>query len=212
VPFVFDIGSGLLDRRRGFPADEPSATEALADGADLVTFSGDKLLGGPQAGCILGRADLIERLRKHPMARAVRPDTMQVAALETVLGMYLTGRHAEIPVHRMIHATLDELSERAHRLAETIGGDLEGAHVVRCESVVGGGSMPASAMPSWGVALKVPDAGAFAARLRQGSPSVFGRVDGDQVVLDVRTVTDEQLSDIARAVLYAIEGDDLDED
>ena len=212
IPLLFDVGSGLLDAERGFPGEEPTVHQALEDGADLVTFSGDKLVGGPQAGCIVGRADLIATLRKHPLARAMRIDKLQAAALEATLALYATGAHDHIPVHRMIHATLDTLTKRAHLLAETIGGDLEGAHVVRCESVVGGGSVPGQAIASWGVRVRCPDPAAFAARLRTGSPSVFCRMNEDHVLLDVRTITDPQVPLVARAVLYALEGDDLDDE
>jgi L-seryl-tRNA(Ser) seleniumtransferase len=208
VPFLYDVGSGLLDHERGFAADEPSLRGALRDGADLATCSGDKLLGGPQVGCIVGRAHLVARLRAHPMARAVRVDKLQVAALEATLRLYAVGAHDQVPVHAMIHATAHDLSERAHRLAAAIGGDLEGAgaHVVRCDSVVGGGSMPGTTLASWGVRVTVGDAPAFAARLRAGSPSVFARVGDDHVLLDVRTVPEDRIHDLARAVLYALEG------
>jgi L-seryl-tRNA(Ser) seleniumtransferase len=212
VPLVFDVGSGLLDAERGFPGEEPSVHQALADGADLVTFSGDKLLGGPQAGCIVGRADLIARLRTHPLARAVRIDKLQAAAIEATMALYATGAHEEVPVHRMIHEPLDAVAKRAHTLAEAIGGDLEHAHVVHCSSVVGGGSVPGQTLDSWGVRIGCPDATAFTARLRSGSPSVFCRTNDDHVLLDARTITDDQVRHVARAVLYAIEGDDLDED
>ncbi|HET7235049.1 MAG TPA: L-seryl-tRNA(Sec) selenium transferase, partial [Actinomycetota bacterium] len=131
VPFVYDLGSGLLERQHGFPADEPSAVQALADGADLVVFSGDKLLGGPQAGIALGRADLVVRLRRHPIARAVRVDKMQVAALEHVLAAYARGDLAEIPVWRMLREPVAEVRHRAELLARALDGELEGAHVVR---------------------------------------------------------------------------------
>ena len=212
VPFVFDVGSGLLQREHGMPPTEPIVSEALADGADLVMCSGDKLLGGPQAGIIVGRADVVAKLRAHPIARAVRVDKMQIAALETVLAMHASGRASEIPVHRMLLAPLEELSHRAHELAESLDGDLEGAHVRKCESVVGGGSMPGTSMPSWGVALKTADPTVFAARLRAGTPSVFCRVEPDAVVFDVRTVLPDQLHDLTRAIQYALEGDDVDED
>jgi L-seryl-tRNA(Ser) seleniumtransferase len=213
IPFLYDVGSGLIDHDRGFPADEPSVRGALRDGADLVTCSGDKLLGGPQVGCIVGRSDLIARLRRHPLARAVRVDKLQVAALEATLRLYATERHDRVPAHRMLHASADALAKRAHRLAEDLGGDLEGAdaHVVRCDSVVGGGAMPGSALPSWGVRVRVADPPAFAARLRAGSPSVFCRVGPDHVLLDVRTVPEDRSADLARAVLYALEGRDDDE-
>ncbi len=212
IPFVYDVGSGLLDHERGFPGDEPTVLDALEQGADLVTFSGDKLLGGPQAGCVVGRADLVAKLRKHPIARAVRVDKLQLAALEATLALYATGKHLEIPVHRMLHEPQDSLSSRAHRISEEIGGDLEGAHVVKSESVAGGGSFPGLTLPSWAVRVRVPDPPAFAARLRTGSPAVMCRVADDHVLLDARTVTDEQVPHLARAVLYALEGDDLDDE
>jgi L-seryl-tRNA(Ser) seleniumtransferase len=213
IPLIYDVGSGLLDRERGFPGDEPTVHGALEAGAELVTFSGDKLLGGPQAGAIVGRADLVDRLKRHPVARAVRVDKLQLAALEATLVLYATDRHGDVPVHAMVHTPVEALAKRAHRLAETIGGDLEGAHVVHTTSVVGGGSLPGLEMASWGVRVRVPDPPAFAGRLRSGRPAVFGRTAEDHVLLDVRTVTDAQVPHLARAVLYALEGDDLlDED
>ncbi|MEP7060336.1 MAG: L-seryl-tRNA(Sec) selenium transferase [Actinomycetota bacterium] len=212
VPFLFDVGSGLLSGGHGMPPDEPDVRGALADGADLVTFSGDKLLGGPQAGCIVGSADLVAKLKRHPIARAVRLDKMQVAALENVLVLHGTDREHEIPVQRMVRETADSIGKRAHLLSETLGGDLEHAHVHRCESVIGGGATPGTALASWGVRVTVPDPPAFAARLRMGSPSVFCRVEERSVLLDARTVAAEELRDLARAVLYALEGDDDGED
>jgi L-seryl-tRNA(Ser) seleniumtransferase len=212
IPFVFDVGSGLIRHEHGMPPDEPSVVEALAEGADLVTCSGDKLLGGPQAGIVVGRADLIAKLRKHPIARAVRVDKLQIAALEAVLAIHAAGRVDDLPVHRMLTESMDDLSKRAHRLAESLDGDLEGAHVRKTQSVVGGGSMPGTSMPSWGVAMKAADPVTFTARLRAGSPSVFCRIEPDAVVFDVRTVFPEQLPDLTRAIQYALEGDDFPED
>jgi L-seryl-tRNA(Ser) seleniumtransferase len=212
VPFIYDVGSGLLRRGHGMPPDEPAVGDALGDGADLVMFSGDKLLGGPQSGIVVGRADLVARLRRHPIARAVRVDKMQVAVLGQVLSMLLTGAEEEIPVGRMLREPADSVRRRAQRLSETVGGDLEHVHVHRCESVVGGGSMPGTGVPSWGVRVSVHDPAAFSARLRTGRPSVFGRVESDHVLLDLRTVTDDQVPDLARAIWYALEGDDVDDE
>jgi L-seryl-tRNA(Ser) seleniumtransferase len=208
IPFLFDIGSGLLHHGHGHPVDEPSVSDALEQGADLVTFSADKLLGGPQAGIIVGRADLLERLRKHPIARAVRLGRMQMAALEQVLAIVATGREVELPVFRMLRESPEIVRSRAQLLSQTIGGELEGARVVRCESAVGGGSMPGTSLPSWGVRIRVPDAPAFAARLRTGTPAAFSRMEESFILLDCRTVTDAQVPHLARAVHYALEGDE----
>jgi L-seryl-tRNA(Ser) seleniumtransferase len=213
VPFIYDVGSGLLRHGNGMPPDEPSVADALGDGADLVTFSGDKLLGGPQAGIVLGRGEPIGKLRRHPIARAVRVDKLQAAALEQVLVIHALGETDDVPVPRMLREPTESVHRRARLLCETLGGDLERAHVQRCGSVVGGGSMPGIGLPSWGVRLTVPDPAAFAARLRTGSPSVFCRVEREHVLLDLRTVADDQIPDLARATWYAMEGDDLiDED
>ncbi|HEY7659176.1 MAG TPA: L-seryl-tRNA(Sec) selenium transferase [Actinomycetota bacterium] len=208
VPFVYDLGSGLLGPDEAGSA-EPNATEALAEGADLVVFSGDKLLGGPQAGIVLGRADLLARLRAHPIARAVRVDKMQVAALESVLAMHARGTRAELPTWRMLREPAGRVRRRAEKLALALDGDLEGAHVVPCESTVGGGSLPGEAMPSFGVEVRVPQPVEMAARLRSGSPSVFSRVTERGVLLDLRTVAEDEIPDLVRAIRYALEGDDL---
>jgi L-seryl-tRNA(Ser) seleniumtransferase len=207
IPFVYDIGSGLLHHGHGHPSDEPSASDALEQGADAVTFSGDKLLGGPQAGIVVGRAEVLVRLRRHPIARAVRIGRMQMAALEQVLAIIAAGHEDEIPVYRMLRDSAETVRARAQLLSETIGGELEGARVVRCESAVGGGSMPGTELHSWGVRIQVGDPQAFAARLRTGTPAAFARVTDRFVLLDCRTVTDEQLPHLARAVFYALEGD-----
>jgi len=213
VPFLYDVGSGLLDADATIPGEEPDVVGALADGADLVTCSGDKLLGGPQAGIVVGSAELVRRLRRHPLARAVRVDKMQVAALEVVLRMVATERSGEVPVVRMLRESADAVRRRAVRLAGLLDGELEGAHVERSDAVVGGGAMPEVTLPSWAVHVRRRSPEDLAARLRTGAPSVFSRVEDDAVVLDLRTVAEEQVPDLARAVLYALEGDDdLDED
>ncbi len=209
VPFVYDLGSGLLDRAGGVFADEPNAADALANGADLVVFSGDKLLGGPQAGIVLGRTDLVDRLRRHPIARAVRVDKMQIAALEAVLRQHASGHAPELPAWRMLREPAADVRRRAEALAIALDGELEGARVVPCTSAVGGGSLPETAIPSFGVEVRAPDPSAMAARLRTGSPPVFCRVTERGVLLDVRTVAGDETHDLVRAVRYALEGDDL---
>ncbi|ROS41699.1 L-seryl-tRNA(Sec) selenium transferase [Amycolatopsis thermoflava] len=173
APLVVDIGSGLLAPHPVLP-DEPDAATTLRDGADLVTASGDKLLGGPQAGLLLGSAELVERLRRHPAARALRVDKLTLAALEATL------RGPEPPVARALVADLAELQRRADALAERIPG----ASVVPCRSAVGGGGAPGVELPS--VAVSLPDA--LAEPLRTGTPSVVGRVEHGRCLLDLRTV------------------------
>jgi L-seryl-tRNA(Ser) seleniumtransferase len=205
VPFVYDLGSGLLARGPGLPADEPTAVEALRDGADLAVFSGDKLLGGPQAGIAIGRAELVERMRRHPIARAVRVDKMQAAALERVLLHHARGERDELPVWRMLREPGQSVRRRAERLSAALGTASGG--VARSEATLGGGSMPGHSLPSW--AVRVPEAApeALAARMRTGIPPVFCRVDDRGVALDARTFGDDEVDDLARAVRRALEGD-----
>ena len=199
VPVLHDIGSGLLRRIRGVPAEEPAATEAVRH-AGLVCFSGDKLLGGPQAGILLGRAELVEKLRRHPIARAVRVDKMTMAALEAVLHLWATGRHAELPVWRALTVTQASVRRRAAALAEAVPG----AATARGESVAGGGSLPGYGVPTTTARIPAPDAEGAAARLRGGSPSVFCRVEGDALLFDLRTVDPADDERLARAIRYAL--------
>jgi L-seryl-tRNA(Ser) seleniumtransferase len=212
VPFIYDLGSGLLHPGAGALAQEPSAVGALSEGADLVVFSGDKLLGGPQAGIVLGRTDLVQRLRRHPIARAVRVDKMQVGALEAVLADHASGKGAALPVWRMLREPASEVRRRADELAVALDGELEGARVIACESAVGGGSVPGTGIRSFGVEVRVPNPDAMAARLRTGSPSVFCRTTDRGVLMDLRTVSPDEMHDLVRAVRYALEGDDLPDD
>jgi L-seryl-tRNA(Ser) seleniumtransferase len=200
VPLLFDVGSGLLDRYPGIPKEEPAVREALEQGADLVSFSGDKLLGGPQAGIVAGRSGLIGRLRRHPMARAVRVDKMQVAALESVLRLYATGRREEIPLWQFLASPQGHLFERARALASCF----KGAKARKGGSVVGGGTLPGYVVPSAEVAIPVADPAATAARLRNGRPPVFCRADDRLLVFDLRTVPPESDDRLVRAVRYAL--------
>ena len=183
---VVDIGSGLLKPHPLLP-DEPDATTMLADGADLVTASGDKLLGGPQAGLLLGKAELIEELRRHPSARAVRVDKFTLAALEaTLIG-------PPSPVARALDVDVAELRARAQRIAE----QLRGARAVDCTAAVGGGGAPGVELPSAGVALPP----SYAELLRTGTPAVVGRVESGRCLLDLRAVLPEDDEAIVAAVL-----------
>lgn len=184
-----DLGSGaLLDTSVFGLAREPMAQDSLRAGADLVLFSGDKLLGGPQAGIIVGRADLIERLRRHPLARAIRADKLALAALDATLEHYRRGEALErVPVWRMISLPLDAIRARAERWASNVPGE-----VVRAESTIGGGSLPGETLPTWAFSPHVAQPNEAAARLRRADPPVIARVADDRLLLDPRTVLPEQ--------------------
>jgi len=189
LPLVDDLGSGVLTQL----PDEPSARDALAAGADLVCFSGDKLLGGPQAGIVVGRSELVERLRRHPLQRALRADKLTLAALEGTLVLYLDPVRAlrEVPVLRMLAEPTEAVHARAIRLAELTGGTVEET-VAR----VGGGALPLAELPSFACAL---DEG-LAEPLRRGEPPVVGVVRDGHLLLDCRTLSDAELDEAAAAV------------
>jgi L-seryl-tRNA(Ser) seleniumtransferase len=201
VPLLYDVGSGLLQRYPEVPEEEPAVTEALAGGADLVSFSGDKLLGGPQSGLLVGRADLIDRLRRHPMARAMRVDKMTVAALESVLRLYVTDRRHELPLWDFLSVRQSRLLSRAKALATIF----KGATARKGESVAGGGSLPGYGIPSAELVIRVPSPDDAAAKLRLGRPPVFCRVDDGAIVFDLRTVTPKDDDRLARAIRYVLE-------
>jgi L-seryl-tRNA(Ser) seleniumtransferase len=184
-----DIGSGaLLDTASFGLAHEPMAQESLSAGADLVLFSGDKLLGGPQAGILIGRADLIDVLKRHPLARALRADKLCLAGLAATLEHYRRGEALErIPVWRMISLPAEAIRARAEAWAAVIGGE-----VVPSESTIGGGSLPGETLPSWAFAPQVGQPNDAAACLRQHSPPVIARVAQDRLLLDPRTVLASQ--------------------
>jgi len=184
---VDDLGSGaLLDTAAFGLAHEPTPAERIAAGADVVVFSGDKLVGGPQAGLLAGRADVIARLRRDPLARAVRPDKAVLAGVAATLGLYRAGRAAsEVPVWRAIARTPRELRRRAVVVAAAAG---EHVSVVELESAVGGGSLPVQVLPSAGVGVRVGSPDRAAAALRRGPDRVLARIEGDRLVCDLRTV------------------------
>ncbi|MGW5363640.1 L-seryl-tRNA(Sec) selenium transferase [Actinopolymorpha pittospori] len=189
VPLVVDIGSGLLAPHPLLP-DEPDAATTLRAGATLVTASGDKLLGGPQAGLLFGSSDIVERVRRHPAARAMRVDKLTLAALEATL------RGPTPPVRAALDAAEDELRIRAEKIAAGLAGNGVDAEAVRCRSAVGGGGAPEVELPSWGVAVPA----AWGQRLRVGTPPVVGRVHGRRCVLDLRTVDPAEDATLASAV------------
>jgi L-seryl-tRNA(Ser) seleniumtransferase len=191
LPLLCDLGSGAL-LQEGPLAGEPTLAAALAAGADLACCSGDKLLGGPQAGILVGRADLVERCRRHPLARALRIDRLSLAALAATLDLYRdpTGAIEAIPALRAACEPTEIVRARADRLAERVGGS-----VVETVARVGGGALPLTELPSFGVALE-GRADELAARLRSGDPPVLARVVDDRLVLDCRTLCDEDVERI----------------
>ena len=192
LPLVDDLGSGVLVSLEG----EPSARESLAAGADLVCFSGDKLLGGPQAGIVVGRADLVERLRRHPLQRALRADKLTLAALEGTLGLYLDPERTlrEVPVLRMLNEPAESVRARAERLAAAVGGEVE-----ETVSRVGGGALPLAELPSFACAVEE----SLAEPLRLGEPPLVGVLRDGRLLLDCRTLTDAEADEAAAAVLAA---------
>jgi L-seryl-tRNA(Ser) seleniumtransferase len=205
---VDDLGSGaLLPTERVGLAHEPMPRERLAAGADVVTFSGDKLVGGPQAGLVVGRADLVARMRRDPLARAMRPDKATLAGVAATLAVYRAGRATTgIPVWRMLATPAAALRERATRLASGAGDATE---AVELQSTVGGGSLPGETLPSWGVAIRARGPNRLLGRLRTGEPCVVARIERDKVVLDLRTVDpadDEALAAALDAALGAVLG------
>ncbi|WP_406315878.1 L-seryl-tRNA(Sec) selenium transferase [Streptosporangium sp. NBC_01639] len=192
VPVVADIGSGLLGHEPLLP-EEPDAAGVLGAGADLVTASGDKLLGGPQAGLLLGRRDLVERCRRHPLARALRVDKLTLAALEATL------RGPATPLHEALHADPAILGERAGMLAGKLAGAGIDARAVPAEATVGGGGAPGVTLPS--AAVSLPER--FTVPLRTGATPVVGRVEDGRLLLDLRTLPADRDDDVMRAILEA---------
>jgi L-seryl-tRNA(Ser) seleniumtransferase len=196
----------LLDTARYGLAHEPMPGERLAAGSDVVTFSGDKLVGGPQAGLFVGRADLVARIRRDPLARAMRPDKVTLAGVAATLGLYRAGRaETAIPVWRMIATPAATLRSRAEALAGALAETMP-AEVLELWSTVGGGSLPGETLPSWGVGLRVRRPDRFVAALRRGTPCVLARVADDRVVLDLRTVLDDPMDGLRTALVAAAAG------
>jgi len=198
IPVIDDLGSGsLLDTAQYGMAHEPTIGESLASGADLVCFSGDKLLGGPQAGIVIGRSDLLARLKKHPLARALRADKLCLAALSATLLHYLKDEaEREIPIWRMISSPLEVLHQRAESWVAYLGQ----GEVISTQSTVGGGSLPGETLPTYALALAVPSPNRFMEKLRLSSPPVIARLDEERIILDPRTVLPEQENDLLVAI------------
>lgn len=225
VAYLHDVGSGLLaDLSPWGLTTEPRVPDAVASGADLVIFSGDKLLGGPQAGCLVGRAELVERARKNPFARALRADKLTLAALEATLSLYRDPAAAvrEIPVLRMLTLSQDELAGRAEALLSHLAplrpsalapsptgaiAPLPPCVLAPGQSAVGGGSFPGAVLPTTLVSVDPGELGAarLALLLRLGSPPVVARVADDRVLLDPRTLPEDAFEAVAEAVKAAFE-------
>lgn len=184
VPLIADLGSGSLGA--GLPEGEPTVQYYLEQGADLVLASGDKLLGGPQAGIIAGRKELVHRCRRHPMARALRPDKTSLAALHATFAAHLREGAPDLPLHRMVGVELVTLEGRGAALCEAMGWPADA--VVATEATVGGGSLPGETMPSRAVRVPTSRATRDATRLRRGAVPVVGRIEGGALLLDLRTV------------------------
>ena len=215
VSVAEDLGSGLLFVGRASDVHptyvrklsdvEPTVVGSITDGVDVCCFSGDKLLGGPQAGIIVGRAALVDRIRRHPLMRALRVDKMTYAALDATLAEYASGRAADtVPVQRMLTLTADAIRGRAERIAAVVDGqDGCRAQLVEGASAVGGGSAPGVELPTWLIALTRHGTSAadLEQRLRTGSPPVVARIEDDRVLLDLRTVLPDQDDELARRLM-----------
>jgi len=208
LPLMEDLGSGALVDLQNFGIDgEPSVPGSLRAGVDIVTYSGDKLLGGPQAGLISGRSDLVARMRQNSLFRALRVDKLTYAALEATLLAYARRDHDAIPVLRMMRLTQQEIGRRAGKVAEQVHaagrpGEKVKIEIWDGESVIGGGAAPSSVLPTRLLAVSCADMSAdeLAARLRRSDPPIIGRVEEGRVLLDLRTVFKEQDAEIAAAL------------
>ena len=192
IPLVFDAGSGYVEvpDAASWAAGEPAIDDALAEGVDIITFSGDKLLGGPQAGIIAGRSDLLKRIAQHSLVRALRVDKMTLAGLEATLRAHLEGRVEDLPLWSLALTSADELRSRAERVAEDVTSDNLKAEATPTASVAGGGSLPGEELGSWGVALTHAERSVDEMQrlLRASSPPVIGRIEDEHLVLDLRSV------------------------
>jgi L-seryl-tRNA(Ser) seleniumtransferase len=199
IPVYEDLGSGCVADLRGFGVNEPLVAESLVAGVDLISFSGDKLLGGPQAGILAGRADLIGRLRRNPMFRALRLDKLIYQALEGTLRKLLLEQWDAIPALAMIRQNADQVRDRAEELVRR--GEFY-AEIVPGESVIGGGATPEQSIPTWLIAIRSPDLPELERRLRTAEPPVIARVEQERLLLDLRTVFAEE-EDALVAILRA---------
>jgi L-seryl-tRNA(Ser) seleniumtransferase len=198
LPVYEDLGSGCLVDLRAFGIDEPLVADSLKAGADLVSFSGDKLLGGPQAGILAGKAEIVVRLRRNPLFRALRLDKLIYQSLENTLRNVLLERWEAVPALAMIRQSADEIRARAERLMARVP-EIRG-EIVPGSSVIGGGATPEQAIPTWLIAIACGDANAVEAQLRAGDPPVIARIEDDRLILDLRTVFATEEAELAAAL------------
>ena len=196
IPVYEDLGSGCLVDLRPFGIDEPLASDSLRAGADLISFSGDKLLGGPQAGLLAGKPEIVARLRRNPMFRALRLDKMIYQALETTLRHLLLERWEQVPALRMIRQTPDEIRQRAERMLCSIAA----AELTPGESVIGGGATPEQSIPTWLISIACADENAAQQKLRANDPPVIARVEEKRLLVDLRTVLPDEEAELAAAL------------
>ena len=201
IPVYEDLGSGCLVDLRAFGVDEPVVAESIAAGADLVSFSGDKLLGGPQAGVLAGRADLIARLRRNPLFRTLRLDKVIYQALESTLRNLLLERWTAVPAIAMIRQSAQEIRIRAEALLAN-APELR-AEIVEGQSVIGGGATPEQSIPTWLIAIELTDPVGAERSLRSGDPPVVARIEKDRLVVDLRTVFFEEENELLEALKRA---------
>ncbi len=208
LPLVYDLGSGAVADTAAYGmSHEPTVAEALASGADIVCISGDKLLGGPQCGIILGKKIYLDRLRKHPLLRAVRVDKYAAIALSATLLHYLKGEVNELPVYRLMGTSLEDLIKRECALVDRLAESGLSAEVIDGESLAGGGSLPDETLPTKLVSIAVKGTFEdFARRLRLGNPPVLGRVHEGRFVFDLRTVFPAQDTELSDAIVAAYKG------
>ena len=202
IPVYEDLGSGCIADLRPYGLDEPLVTASLAAGADLVSFSGDKLVGGPQAGILAGRPDLVARLRRHPMYRALRLDKLILEALETTLRRLLLECWDQVPALRMIRMPAEEIRARAERLLADLAGIA--GEIVQGRSLIGGGATPEQSLETWLIAISAPDVVGLEERLRAGEPPVIARIERDLLLLDLRTVFPEEEAELSAALRRAL--------
>lgn len=209
LPVMYDMGSGcLVDLKPHGILDEPSVADMVQQGADVVTFSGDKILGGPQAGIIVGKAKIIKALQGHPLLRAIRIDKLSLAALEPTLAEYADPWRAEqtVPTLRMLLEKPESIRARAERLAAAIKEAAPGValEVVPDESYSGGGALPEHALPTFAVAIDIASPNGLEEALRKGNPAVIGRIKGDRLLLDARTIFEEEIATVANCIKQSI--------